>query len=67
MESIREIYKIGNGPLKAASIFKGRNPAADSYHVTLYGSLAAAGIGLNNAAIRRFVSSPKCQPKQTLH
>lgn len=53
MESIREIYKIGNGPSsshtmgpsKAASIFKQRNPAAAAYHVTLYGSLAATGKG----------------------
>ena len=53
MESIREIYKIGNGPSsshtmgpsKAALIFKERNPAAVGYHVTLYGSLAATGKG----------------------
>ena len=53
MESIREMYKIGNGPSsshtmgpsKAASIFKARNQAAASYHVTLYGSLAATGKG----------------------
>jgi L-serine dehydratase len=53
MESIREMYKIGNGPSsshtmgpsKAASIFKERNPAAVSFHVTLYGSLAATGKG----------------------
>ena len=53
MESIREMYKIGNGPssshtmgpAKAASIFKERNPAAASFHVTLYGSLAATGKG----------------------
>lgn len=53
MESIREIYKIGNGPssshtmgpAKAASIFKERNPKAAGYHVTLYGSLAATGKG----------------------
>jgi L-serine dehydratase len=53
MESIREIYKIGNGPSsshtmgpsKAASIFKERNPAAAAFHVTLYGSLAATGKG----------------------
>jgi L-serine dehydratase len=53
MESIKEMYKIGNGPssshtmapAKAASIFKGRNPDAASYHVALYGSLAATGKG----------------------
>ncbi len=49
MESVKEMYKIGNGPSsshtmgpsKAASIFKERNPGAAAYHVTLYGSLAA--------------------------
>ena len=53
MESIREIYKIGNGPSsshtmgpsKAASLFRGRNPQATTFHVTLYGSLAATGKG----------------------
>jgi L-serine dehydratase len=53
MESIREMYKIGNGPSsshtmgpsKAASIFKERNPAAAAFHVILYGSLAATGKG----------------------
>jgi L-serine dehydratase len=53
MESIREIYKIGNGPssshtmgpAKASGIFKSRNPEAASIRVTLYGSLAATGRG----------------------
>jgi len=53
MESIREIYKIGNGPSsshtmapsKASLIFKERNPDAARYHVILYGSLAATGKG----------------------
>ena len=53
MESIREIYKIGNGPSsshtmgpkKAATIFKEKNPGAASFRVTLYGSLAATGRG----------------------
>lgn len=53
MESIREIYKIGYGPSsshtmgprKAAQIFRKRNPHAASYRVTLYGSLAATGVG----------------------
>lgn len=53
MESVKEMYKIGNGPssshtmgpAKAASIFKERNPGAAAYHVTLYGSLAATGKG----------------------
>jgi L-serine dehydratase len=53
MESIKEIYKIGNGPssshtmgpLKAAEKFLVENPDVDSFRVTLYGSLAATGKG----------------------
>ncbi len=65
MESIREIYKIGNGPssshtmgpARAASIFKERNPAASAFHVTLYGSLAATGKGhLTDKAIMESLS-----------
>ena len=52
MESIRELYKIGNGPSSshtmgpsnAAKIFKKRYPNC-KYKVTLYGSLAATGKG----------------------
>ena len=53
METIRHIYRIGNGPSsshtmaprKAAIIFKEKNITAASYRVTLYGSLAATGKG----------------------
>ena len=53
MESIRNLYKIGHGPSsshtmapqKAALIFKEKNADADSFRVTLYGSLAATGKG----------------------
>ena len=53
METIRHIYRIGNGPSsshtmaprKAAIIFKEKNLTAASYRVTLYGSLAATGKG----------------------
>ena len=53
MESIKEIYRIGNGPSsshtigpkKAAEIFKSKYPEANSFNVTLYGSLAATGKG----------------------
>ena len=53
MESIKLIYKIGNGPSsshtlgpsKAAEKFAERNPSAASFRVTLYGSLAATGKG----------------------
>lgn len=53
MESIKELYKVGRGPSsshtmgpeKAALIFKEKNPNAEKYKVTLYGSLAATGKG----------------------
>lgn len=54
MESIRQIYKIGNGPSsshtmgpkKAATIFAQRNGAyTKRYVTTLYGALAATGKG----------------------
>ena len=53
MESIKKIYRIGQGPSsshtmgprKAAEQFKARTPQASSYRVTLYGSLAATGKG----------------------
>lgn len=53
MKSIRDIYKIGKGPssshtmgpAKAMGIFVSENLGADSYEVTLYGSLADTGHG----------------------
>lgn len=60
MKTIKEIYRIGNGPSsshtmgpkKAAEMFLARNPQAASFEVTLYGSLAATGKGhLTDAAI----------------
>lgn len=53
MDSIKEIYKIGAGPSsshtmgpsKAALMFTQKYPDANSYRVTLYGSLAATGKG----------------------
>ena len=53
MDSIKTIYRIGNGPSsshtmgpqKAASIFKSKNPDADKYIVELYGALAETGRG----------------------
>lgn len=60
MQSLKELYKIGNGPSsshtmgpkKAARQFAEKNPRADAFRVTLYGSLAATGKGhLTDAAI----------------
>ena len=70
METIKRIYKIGNGPSsshtmgpkKAAIIFKEKNSDADSFRVTLYGSLAATGIGhLTDVAVLQVLSRDKTE------
>lgn len=53
MESIKRLYKIGYGPSsshtmgprKAAEQFLAENPGAARFEVTLYGALAATGVG----------------------
>lgn len=53
MESLRKLYRIGNGPSSshtmgpkiAAETFKSRNSEASSFKIWLYGSLAATGKG----------------------
>ena len=53
MNSLIELYRIGKGPSsshtmgpqRAAKIFAARNRGAQSFEVTLYGSLAATGKG----------------------
>lgn len=53
MESIRELYRIGKGPSsshtmgpeRASKLFKEKNPDAESFTVTLFGSLAKTGKG----------------------
>ncbi len=53
MESLRELYRIGlgpssshtMGPAKAAELYLARHPGAKAFEVTLYGSLAATGVG----------------------
>ena len=53
MQSLREFYKIGNGPSsshtmgpkRAAEWFKNKNIDADRFDVYLYGSLAFTGKG----------------------
>lgn len=61
MKTLRELYRIGNGPssshtmgpYRAAAKFLGAHPEARSFRVTLYGSLAATGKGhLTDVAIR---------------
>lgn len=60
MKSLRELFRIGTGPSSshtmgprvAAKQFAESNPAASSFEVTLYGSLAATGKGhLTDVAI----------------
>ena len=53
MKSLRELFRIGNGPSSshtmgpkhAAELFSEKNPQSSLYKVTLYGSLAATGRG----------------------
>lgn len=53
MITLKELYRIGYGPSsshtmgprKAAILFKEKHPEANRFEVTLYGSLAATGIG----------------------
>ncbi|MBQ7247719.1 MAG: L-serine ammonia-lyase [Lachnospiraceae bacterium] len=53
MQSIKSVYKVGNGPssshtvgpYRAAKYFRNRYPDADRFEVTLYGSLACTGEG----------------------
>lgn len=53
MKTIKELYRIGTGPSsshtmgprKAAEMYLERHPDATSFEVTLYGSLAATGVG----------------------
>lgn len=68
MESIRKLYKIGNGPSSshtmgpavAAEKFLNDTPDADSYVVKLYGSLAATGKGhLTDEIILRILGKEK--------
>jgi L-serine dehydratase len=65
MESIREIFRIGAGPSsshtmgpkRAAELFRARHTDADTFRVTLYGSLAATGKGhLTDVAILQALS-----------
>lgn len=68
MQSIRELYKIGNGPSsshtmgpkRAAEWFKENNKEADRFDVYLYGSLAFTGEGhLTNKIIEEVLKPVK--------
>lgn len=67
MKSIREIFRIGYGPSsshtmgpgRAAHYFKEKNPGAERYRVTLYGSLALTGVGHGtDVAIQKMINRP---------
>lgn len=70
MDSLRELYKIGNGPSsshtmgpkKAAGIFLVKNQDADKFIVELYGSLALTGKGhLTDYAIIQTLGDDKTE------
>ena len=67
MKSIREIYNIGYGPSsshtmgpsRAAGLFLEKNPGAEKFRVTLYGSLALTGKGHGtDSAILKVIDRP---------
>lgn len=67
MESLKELYKVGNGPSsshtmgpqRAAEQFKNKYPEAASYKAHLYGSLAATGEGHLTDYIIKKTLAPK--------
>ena len=66
MQSLRELYKIGRGPSsshtmgpeRAVRIVRQRYPDADTFRVTLYGSLALTGEGHGTDRIIRETFMP---------
>ena len=66
MQSLRELYKIGYGPSsshtiapgRAAKMFKDKHPNIKSFRVTLYGSLAATGVGHGTDKVIETVIKP---------
>ena len=63
MQSLKEFYKIGNGPSsshtmgpkRAAEWFKRKNPEADRFDIYLYGSLAFTGKGQPLRILQEFL------------
>ncbi len=66
MESLKELYKIGSGPSsshtigpeKICEIIKRKNPTADNYKITLYGSLSKTGKGHGTDSVIRKTLAP---------
>ena len=70
MQSLRYLYRIGNGPssshtmgpIAAAMRFLRENPEADGYRVTLYGSLAKTGRGhMTDTAVLSVFGDRPCE------
>jgi L-serine dehydratase len=70
MDSIRELYRIGNGPSSSHTIgpqrasiaFLQKNPHAAAYRVYLFGSLAATGKGhLTDIALKKCFGERKLE------
>lgn len=70
METIKKIFKICQGPSsshtvgprRAAEQYKAKYPDAKKYRVTLYGSLAATGVGhLTDKAILESLAPTPCE------
>ena len=66
MESLTELFKIGRGPSsshtigpeRAVRVFAAKNPSADRFAVTLYGSLAKTGRGHGTDSVIRKTFAP---------
>lgn len=67
MKSLRELYKTGRGPSSshtmgpesACVVFMGKNPDADCFEVTLFGSLAKTGVGHGTDTVIKKTFAPK--------
>ena len=67
MQSLKELYKIGYGPSsshtiapgRAAQLFVDKHPEVKKFRVTLYGSLAATGVGHGTDAVIETVIRPR--------
>ena len=67
MQSLRELYKIGYGPSsshtiapgRAAKMFSKKHPDIKKFRITLYGSLAATGVGHGTDKVIETVINPR--------
>lgn len=70
MQSLKYLYRIGNGPssshtmgpMAAAKLFVAEVPNADEYKIILYGSLAKTGKGhMTDSAMLKVFADKKCE------